>query len=134
VAPHDLWLHGDSARLLQVFTNVIQNAAKYTPEQGRIQIAVRSQDAQAVIEVSDNGMGIGADMLPHVFALFVQGRDKSADVSAGMGVGLTLADRLVREHGGTISVHSEGLGQGSQFTIKLPLMSEDSVLQSLPLI
>lgn len=119
-APHDIWLRGDSARLLQVFTNVIQNAAKYTPEQGRIQIAVRAQDAQAVIEVSDNGVGIGADMLPQVFALFVQARDKSA--SAGIGVGLTLADRLVREHGGTISVHSEGVGRGSQFTIKLPLM------------
>ncbi|NPC56811.1 sensor histidine kinase [Caenimonas soli] len=132
-ASHDLWLNGDSARLLQVFTNVIQNAAKYTPERGRIQVAVRAQDAQAVIEVSDNGVGIAADMLPHVFALFVQARDKSPDASAGMGVGLTLADRLVREHGGTISVHSEGVGRGSQFTIKLPLMSEASGFQSLPL-
>lgn len=129
-APHDLWLNGDSARLLQVFTNVIQNAAKYTPEQGRIQIAVRAEGGQAAIEVSDNGVGIGADMLPHVFALFVQVRDKSADASAGMGVGLTLADRLVREHGGTITVHSEGVGHGSRFTIKLPLMAEAAALQN----
>jgi signal transduction histidine kinase len=128
-APHDLWLNGDSARLLQVFTNVIQNAAKYTPERGRIRVAVHAQDAHAVIEVSDNGVGIGADMLPHVFALFVQVRDKSADASAGMGVGLTLADRLVREHGGTITVHSEGVGHGSRFTVKLPLMAEAAALQ-----
>ena len=129
-APHDLWLNGDSARLLQVFTNVIQNAAKYTPEQGRIRIAVCAENGQAVIEVSDNGVGIGADMLPHVFALFVQVRDKSLDASAGMGVGLTLADRLVREHGGTIAVHSDGVGHGSRFTIKLPLMAEASAFQS----
>ena len=131
-APHDLWLQGDAARLLQVFTNVIQNAAKYTPEQGRIQIAVRAQDGQAVIEVSDNGVGIGADMLPHVFALFVQVRDKSADANSGLGVGLTLADRLVREHGGTISVRSEGVGHGSHFTITLPLMSEAALQAASP--
>jgi signal transduction histidine kinase len=123
-APIDLWLQGDAARLLQVVGNVIQNAAKYTPEQGRIEIAVRSEGDVALIEVSDNGVGIEADMLPNVFGMFVQAQKRSADGKAGLGVGLTLADRLVRDHGGSISVKSDGAGHGSQFTIKLPLMNE----------
>jgi signal transduction histidine kinase len=122
-APTALWLQGDAARLLQVFSNVIQNAAKYTPPNGRIAIAVRDQGQKAVVEVSDNGVGIEAEMLPHVFGLFVQARHRSSDAAAGLGVGLTLADRLVREHGGSISAQSQGPGHGSQFTITLPLMS-----------
>ncbi|MEP6790559.1 MAG: sensor histidine kinase [Ramlibacter sp.] len=122
-APQELWLQGDSSRLLQVFANVIQNAAKYTPEQGRIEIAVHSQGSEAVIEVSDNGVGIDAEMLPNVFGLFVQAKARSADDHSGLGVGLTLADRLVRDHGGSISVKSDGVGHGSQFTIKLPLLA-----------
>jgi signal transduction histidine kinase len=121
-AATELWIHGDASRLLQVVTNVIQNATKYTPEQGRIEVQVRTLGTRAVIEVTDNGTGIDAEMLPQVFGMFVQARSRSTDGKAGLGVGLTLADRLVRDHGGTISVKSEGLGRGSQFTITLPLI------------
>jgi signal transduction histidine kinase len=121
-AATELWVHGDASRLLQVVTNVIQNATKYTPEQGRIEVQVRTLGTRAVIEVTDNGTGIDAEMLPQVFGMFVQARSRSTDGKAGLGVGLTLADRLVRDHGGTISVKSEGLGRGSQFTITLPLI------------
>ena len=123
-APRELWVYGDSARLLQVVGNVIHNATRYTPENGRIEIAVRNQGATAAIEVSDNGVGIAPDMLPQVFGLFVQARDKSATAAGGgLGVGLTLADRLLQDHGGAISVKSEGMGKGCQFTITLPLMA-----------
>ena len=118
----DLWVHGDASRLLQVIGNVIQNAAKYTPEQGRIEVRLRTIGTKALIEVKDNGAGIDAEMLPQVFGMFVQARSRSTDEQAGLGVGLTLADRLVRDHGGSIAVKSEGLGRGSEFTITLPLL------------
>ena len=119
---HDLWVHGDPSRLLQVVSNVLQNAAKYTPDEGRIEVQVRTLGTKVLIEVTDNGAGIDADMLPQVFGMFVQARSRSTDETAGLGVGLTLADRLVRDHGGSIAVKSDGLGRGSQFTIMLPLI------------
>ena len=118
----DLWVHGDASRLLQVVSNVLHNATKYTPEEGRIQVKVRTLGTNALIEVADNGAGIDAEMLPQVFGMFVQARGRSEDGDAGLGVGLTLADRLVRDHGGSISAMSEGLGRGSQFTITLPML------------
>lgn len=121
--PNDLWVHGDASRLLQVFGNVIHNAIKYTPDEGRIEVKLRTLGTKAVIEVTDNGAGIDADMLPQVFGMFVQARARSDDGNAGLGVGLTLADRLVRGHGGSIEAHSEGLGHGSQFTITLPILA-----------
>ncbi len=124
-SPRELWVYGDSARLLQVVGNVIHNATRYTPANGRIDIAVRNEDTRAAIEVSDNGVGISAEMLPQVFGLFVQARDNnSTPEGGGLGVGLTLADRLLQDHGGSIAVKSEGSGRGSQFTITLPLMAD----------
>jgi signal transduction histidine kinase len=117
-------VYGDSARLLQVVGNVIHNATRYTPENGRIDIALRSEAGVAAIDVTDNGMGISAEMLPQVFGLFVQAREQSGRGGGGLGVGLTLADRLLQDHGGRISVKSEGLDKGSQFTITLPLMAQ----------
>ena len=118
----DLWVHGDAQRLLQVVGNVLQNAAKYTPDHGRIEVQLRTIGTKALIEVKDNGAGIDAEMLPQVFGMFVQARSRSTDDQAGLGVGLTLAERLVRDHGGTISVASDGLGLGSTFTITLPML------------
>lgn len=120
----DLWVHGDASRLLQVIGNVLHNAAKYTPEHGRIEVQLRTIGTKALVEITDNGAGIDAEMLPQVFGMFVQARTRSTDEQAGLGVGLTLADRLVRDHGGSIAVNSAGLGQGSQFTITLPLLQE----------
>ena len=120
--PDDLWVHGDASRLLQVVSNVLQNAAKYTPEEGHIEVQVRTLGTKVLIEVTDNGVGIDAEMLPQVFGMFVQARNRTTDHTAGLGVGLTLADRLARDHGGSIAVKSDGLGRGSQFTITLPLI------------
>lgn len=122
----DLWVHGDGSRLLQVVGNVVHNAAKYTPEEGRIEVRLRTIGTKALIEIKDNGAGIDAEMLPQVFGMFVQARTRSTDEQAGLGVGLTLADRLVRDHGGSIAVRSEGLGRGSEFTITLPLLQRAS--------
>lgn len=116
-----LWVDADATRLKQVFSNVMHNAARYSAAQGRILVRVTRAQAQAVVEVNDQGFGIAPDLLPHVFGLFVQGANGKDGQPQGLGVGLSLAQRLVQEHGGTISAASEGLGRGSRFTVTLPL-------------
>lgn len=121
-----LWVEGDSTRLKQVLSNLMHNAARYSAERGHIAIRVRKADAFAVVEVTDRGIGIAPDLLPHVFGLFVQGHQHADGTPAGLGVGLTLAQRLVHEHGGSVSAASAGPGCGSQFTVMLPLAQPSS--------
>ncbi|MCC2673104.1 MAG: ATPase [Ramlibacter sp.] len=120
---HDqpLWVDADSTRLKQVLSNVMHNAARYSPEYGNIQVRVKRAESQAVVEVEDQGFGIAPDLLPQVFGLFVQGSNANDGQPSGLGVGLSLAQRLVHEHGGTIAAASEGRGHGSRFTVTLPL-------------
>ncbi|HEX2494873.1 MAG TPA: PAS domain-containing protein [Steroidobacter sp.] len=116
-----LCVDGDFDRLVQCVNNVLTNAAKYTDPEGDISIAMREESGQAVVEIADSGVGIAPHVLPHVFDLFVQG-DRSADRSqGGLGIGLSVVQRLIRKHGGDVIVYSEGLGHGSRFTIRLPL-------------
>jgi signal transduction histidine kinase len=126
LAPAPIWVHGDATRLKQVLTNLIHNAARYSAAKGRIEIRVRKSAEHAVVEVLDQGIGISADLLPHVFGLFVQGRHTLEDGPVGLGVGLTLAQRLVHEHGGTVTAASDGPDQGSKFTVSLPLATPPS--------
>jgi len=115
-----LLVEGDSTRLEQVFTNLLTNAAKYTDPGGTIQLTARREGDQIVVRIADNGVGIAPEMLPRVFDLFAQ-VDNSLDRSqGGLGIGLTISQRLVALHGGTIDVASGGTGQGSVFTIRLP--------------
>ncbi len=115
-----VWLRGDVARLTQVVANLMHNAAKYTEEQGVIELSLEREDDKAVITVSDNGVGIDRQLLPHVFDLFEQG-DRSLDRSqGGLGIGLTLVKRLVELHQGTVEAHSAGVGQGASFKVVLP--------------
>lgn len=116
-----LMLEVDKMRLTQVFANLLNNAAKYTPEGGRIWLSARREDAQAVVSVRDNGMGIPAEMLPKVFDLFTQADRTTHRAQGGLGIGLTLVHSLVTLHGGNVKVDSEGAGQGSEFTVRLPL-------------
>ncbi len=118
--PEPVRLEGDLTRLVQVVGNLLNNAAKYTDEGGRIHIEAAAENGEAVIRVRDNGMGLPPDLLPHVFDLFTQA-DRSLDRSqGGLGVGLTLARRLVELHGGRVEARSEGPGQGSEFIVRLP--------------
>ncbi|MBI2772470.1 MAG: sensor histidine kinase [Burkholderiales bacterium] len=119
----ELWIRGDDTRLKQVLCNLIQNATRYTPEKGNITVSVRRESTNAVIEVADDGIGIAPEVLPTVFELFVQGGLASGANQGGLGVGLTLVQRLTRDHGGTVAAASEGLGKGSRFTVTLPLSS-----------
>lgn len=118
--PEPVWVDADPTRLKQVLSNLLHNAARYSRPQGHISIDVRRTDEHAIVVVSDRGIGIAAELLPHVFGLFVQGEHSLEDASYGLGVGLTLAQRLVHEHGGTLTAASAGVGQGSQFSVNLP--------------
>jgi PAS domain S-box-containing protein len=116
-----VYVHGDSDRLAQVFTNLLSNAAKYTPQGGDIGVRVAALDGRAILTVEDNGYGIEPDMLSAVFDLFVQGERSLDRGEGGLGLGLTLVKKLVELHGGSVSAQSAGKGQGSTFTVKLPL-------------
>nr|WP_308605782.1 response regulator [Massilia sp. DJPM01] len=111
---------GDPTRLEQIATNLIDNALKYTPPGGTIDITVADNGKDIVLEVRDTGVGISAELLPHVFDVFVQGSITLDRAQGGLGIGLALVRRLVELHGGTVSAHSEGASAGSTFVIRLP--------------
>jgi signal transduction histidine kinase/ActR/RegA family two-component response regulator len=111
---------GDRTRLVQVISNILNNAAKYTAPGGRIVLAVTVEDEQATVSVRDNGVGIAPEVLPYIFDLFTQAERTPDRSQGGLGIGLALVKSLVALHGGTVHAHSEGLGQGSEFSICLP--------------
>ncbi|HZR69062.1 MAG TPA: PAS domain S-box protein [Burkholderiales bacterium] len=124
LADEPVIVEGDMVRLSQAILNLLNNAAKYTPEGGVISCTVKRESGNALVSVRDNGVGIPRDLLPKIFELFVQG-DRSLDRSeGGLGVGLTLVDRLVRLHGGTVHAESGGPGMGSEFIVRLPLAAQ----------
>lgn len=116
-----LEVHGDPIRLAQVASNLLDNASKYTPVGGRIALSAVVVDAAIVISVSDSGIGITAEALPHVFEPFVQDTHAIGFNGAGLGIGLTVVRELVEAHGGTVVATSAGTGQGSEFVVTLPL-------------
>ncbi|WP_437475856.1 ATP-binding protein [Sorangium sp. So ce1014] len=125
--PAPLLLDADSTRLAQVFANLLNNAAKYTPAGGGIWLAAQRDGAAVVVRVADNGVGIPADMLSKVFDMFTQVGRSIDRAQGGLGIGLTLVKRLVELHGGTIHAESEGAGRGSTFTVRLPLAAAAEV-------
>ena len=122
VPPEELTVDADPTRLVQVVANLLNNAAKFTPRGGRIELGLAREGAQgAVVWVRDNGVGIPPEMLERVFNLFTQVDRSHAQVSGGLGIGLTLVRRLVEMHGGRIEAHSAGPGTRSEFRVHLPL-------------
>jgi signal transduction histidine kinase len=127
-----LWLDADPTRMSQVVSNLLNNAAKYTPPGGRIEISARRIAGNALIEVSDNGIGIPREKQLGVFQLFSQVDSHLDHAQGGLGIGLALVRQLVALHGGTVDVSSEGAGQGSRFTVRIPLAATDAVSTSAP--
>ena len=118
--PHRLGVIGDESRLVQVFTNLLTNAAKYTAPGGHIAMLVGQTSERIVVEVRDDGIGIEPELLPRVFDLFVQGYQGRDRAAGGLGLGLALVRSLVQLHGGEVEVRSGGRGAGSSFTVRLP--------------
>ncbi len=119
--PRAVHLQGDETRLAQVFSNLLNNAARYTEPGGTIELRATADEAGIEVTVTDDGIGITREMLPGIFDMFTQANTSLERAQAGLGVGLALARRLVEMHGGTIHVSSAGLGRGSRFTVRLPL-------------
>jgi signal transduction histidine kinase len=122
LAPGPLMARGDAARLLQVFSNLLDNAAKFTPSGGEVGVSLTREGAEAVVVVSDNGVGIDPAFLPTMFEAFTQADTSLERTTTGLGLGLALARQIVEAHGGTISAASAGRGQGSRFTVRFPLV------------
>ncbi|HEV8438644.1 MAG TPA: PAS domain S-box protein [Methylomirabilota bacterium] len=113
-------VNADPVRLEQIILNLLTNAVKYTPAGRKIRVVVRAEGRHAVLRVQDEGIGIASHMLPHIFGLFYQGTAGTDRAQGGLGIGLTLVQRLVELHGGTVEADSEGPGRGSVFTVRLP--------------
>ena len=116
-----IWLTADPVRIVQVLENLLNNASKYSDAGARIELSVERQGGEAVIQVHDTGMGIEPELLPHIFDLFTQSPRSLDRSQGGLGIGLTLTQRLVEMHDGTIDAASEGPGKGSTFTVRLPV-------------
>ncbi len=125
-----LLVDGDRLRLQQIAWNVLNNAVKFTPSGGRIDISLRSEKDEAVVVVTDTGQGIDPVFLPHVFEMFRQADGSNSRRHGGLGIGLALVRQLVQLHNGTISAQSEGQNKGSRFTVRLPLLRETVTLGS----
>jgi signal transduction histidine kinase len=133
-----LYVEGDAVRLAQVVANLLNNAAKFTPAKGCIELATQAADGAVVLRVADNGIGIAREHLHEVFDMFVQLDDRHV-ASGGLGLGLTLARAIVRRHGGEIEAKSPGRGKGSEFLMRLPLVGapakeESQVVEAAPLV
>jgi CheY-like chemotaxis protein len=122
--PDPIVLDADAVRLEQVLANLLNNAARYTPTGGRIEISARREGTTAVVSVSDNGVGITAEEMPRLFEIFAQAKPALERASGGLGIGLSLARGLVERHGGTVEARSGGAGQGSEFVVRLPVSHE----------
>lgn len=122
-----VFVNGDPVRMVQVVSNLVHNAAKYTPEGGAIAVTVRQVGDTVCIEVQDTGIGISADALPDIFELFVQGERSLSRSQGGLGIGLTVARSMVQLHGGTVQAYSAGIGQGSTFVVSLPVLAHAEI-------
>jgi PAS domain S-box-containing protein len=130
-----VWVHGDEARLAQVLVNLLTNAVKFTEAGGRIEVQLETQEEnrQAMLVISDTGIGVPPELLPRIFEPFTQGEQTLARSSGGLGLGLALVKRLVSLHAGEVRAHSPGRGQGATFTVLLPLADQPEVTDTAPL-
>jgi len=127
-----LLLYADPVRLMQVISNLLNNAARYTERGGRIVLTARAEDGEAVISVRDTGIGIAPEMLSRIFDMFVQGDPGRDRARQGLGIGLTLVKRLVELHDGRVEARSEGAGTGSEFVVRLPAFVDQRVPRATP--
>ena len=126
--PKPVYIDGDATRLAQVFANLLNNAAKYTPRGGSIGVHAERQGHEVVVAVKDNGIGFAPEMRPRLFEMFSQAAPALERSQGGLGIGLSLVKALVEMHGGSVQAHSQGPGTGSEFIVRLPLMAPDSSL------
>lgn len=120
-----VFVFGDVTRLEQIITNILQNAITYNTQHGQIWLTLARQDLDALIKIRDTGIGISAAMLERIFQIFEQAKPRLSRSQSGLGIGLSVAKRLVDLHHGTIIARSDGPGKGSEFEVRLPILSDD---------
>jgi len=125
---HLMLVDGDRLRLQQIAWNILNNAVKFTPAGGSIEISLRDESDNGVLVVKDTGQGIDPRFLPHVFEMFRQADGSNRRRHGGLGIGLALVKQLVQLHGGSINAESDGPGEGSRFTVRLPLMRDTALV------
>jgi PAS domain S-box-containing protein len=130
--PSPIYLEADLTRLAQVFSNLLNNAARYTERGGHIGLTAKKQEKEVLVAVQDDGIGIRPDMLPKVFELFTQADRSLERAHGGLGIGLTLVKRLVEMHGGTVEARSQGQDHGSEFVVRLPVLEKELGQQQPP--
>ena len=133
LAAEKAYVMGDQKRLVQIITNLLNNSAKYTPQDGQIHLRLVVDGSELALSIEDNGIGMPAELQPHIFQLFTQAERTSDRAQGGLGIGLALVKSLTELHGGTISCFSEGKGKGSQLTVRLPrhcVASDETVNES----
>jgi PAS domain S-box-containing protein len=133
IADERLDVDGDEVRLNQVFQNLLHNAAKYTPQGGEIRVTARREGDEAVISVRDSGVGMTPELIESAFQIFKQGSQSLDRPHGGLGVGLSLVQRLVHLHGGSVQARSEGPGKGAEFIVRLPLRAEPAIIDATSL-
>ena len=126
------WLHADALRLEEVIVNLLNNAVKYTPEGGHIWLSLQQEGDRIVLRIRDTGVGIVPDSLPHLFELFTQAPRSLDRSQGGLGVGLAVVRKLVEMHGGTVEAQSAGPGKGSEFIVRLPVLSPPTGRSQIP--
>ena len=121
-------LNADPIRLVQVLQNLLSNASKYTPTKGQIWLTCQRDGSDVLVSVKDNGVGISPAAIVDIFEMFAQGNGTEGSKSTGLGIGLALVRKLVEMHGGVVEVHSDGVGKGSEFIVRLPIIDEPELI------
>ncbi len=124
-----LWLHGDPVRLAQILSNLLNNAARYTDPGGSIRLEAKAVGRRLTVSIADNGCGLAPEIVPRLFEMFTRGSDAAGRGQGGLGIGLALARRLTEMHGGEIEARSAGIGQGSEFLVRLPLAGASAAVE-----
>ena len=128
----EIVLFADYARVVQIVANILSNAVKFTPVQGHIRVRARVVDNCLKVHIKDDGIGLEADALRRIFAMFEQSRPPSGQITSGLGIGLSLSRQFAEMHGGSVHATSEGLGKGSEFVVSLPVISSDKPAMNTP--
>jgi PAS domain S-box-containing protein len=127
-------ISGDADRLQQIVWNLLTNCVKFTPKGGRIDVSLQAEGSDAVLRITDSGIGIGPELLPHVFERFRQGTSSASRAHGGLGIGLALVRHLTEMHGGTATAASDGEGRGATFTVRIPMLGTRAAAETAPLV
>ncbi|MHA4867048.1 hybrid sensor histidine kinase/response regulator [Duganella sp. PWIR1] len=131
--PQEVMLNIDYARVVQIYANIVSNAVKFTPQGGHVVVRATVDGDDLVVSIRDDGIGLEADTIPRIFRMFEQSKTVNGQFSSGLGIGLSLSRQFAEMHGGSVEAYSEGMGKGSEFVIRLPVLNHNGARDAIPL-